>query len=206
MALAATRRVWPMKMFWKASWVPEAAVRTTRSIGPACPRARHLAPAPDPAREDVLDLRLAEGRDRVGRVGDDADRVAGDFVEDDSARVGGFGVARGHPERDAAARDIGDADVGAALEDHELDLALVLGCLTKAFASFVASGAIEVDPLIVIVAAEAEATAVSDRRGPAQRRGSNGGCGSFWSRSWCWFGSPFRASVESTPPPKVNAT
>src|SRR5262245_33476680 len=30
----ATLRVWPMKMFWKASWVPEAAVRTTRSIGP----------------------------------------------------------------------------------------------------------------------------------------------------------------------------
>src|SRR4029453_10260600 len=33
-ALAATLRVCPMKMFWKASWVPEAAVRTTRSIGP----------------------------------------------------------------------------------------------------------------------------------------------------------------------------
>ena len=81
-----------MKMFWNASCVPEAAVRTKRSIGP-----RAVAPADslqlcDPAGEDRLDLLLARGS-RAWLLGlrDDADRVAGDLVEDDAAGVAGFG-------------------------------------------------------------------------------------------------------------------
>ena len=164
-----------MKMFWKASWVPEAAVRTTRSIGPldrAPGTWLQLRTRPEKMSWTWVWLRVAIG---LAGLRDHADRVAGEFVEDDAARIGRFRVARGHPERHAAARDVGDADVGAALQDHELDFALCLGCLTKAFASLVASGAIEVEPLIVIVAAEAEADC-DQRHGEAtQRRRSRGG-------------------------------
>ena len=84
---ARSRRSWPMKMFWNASCVPEAGLRTIRSIGPDALRAGHLAPAADPAGEDRLDLVLGQVRDRVGRVGRDADAVARDAVEDEAARV-----------------------------------------------------------------------------------------------------------------------
>ena len=43
-----------------------------------------------------------------------------------------------------------------------LTLPLYFGCLTKALASFVASGATEVEPLIVIVAAEAAEAVASE--------------------------------------------
>ena len=110
-----------MKMFWKASWVPEAAVRTTRSIGPlALAPGTWLQLRTRPEKMSWIWVWLSDG-DRVRAVGDDADRVAGDFVEDDATGIGSFRVAGGHSEGDATAGDVGDADVGAALQDHELD-------------------------------------------------------------------------------------
>ena len=114
-ALASDADVEPMKIFWNASCVPEAAVRTTRSIVPRDRRAGDLAPVAHLAGEDRLDLRLREVGDRVRRVGDDADRVVGDLVEDEAARIARLRVARGVADRDAAGGDVGDADVRAAL-------------------------------------------------------------------------------------------
>ena len=59
------------------------------------------------------------------RVGDEADRVTGDLVEEDAVRVAGLRVARRVADRDAARGDVGDAHVGAALGELELHLARV---------------------------------------------------------------------------------
>ena len=86
-----------MKMFWNASWVPEAAVRTMRSIGAAVPSRRRprlqLRTRPEkmswtwPGRGSAIGFR--------GCVTTQT-RVAGDLVEDEAARIGRLGVAGGH--------------------------------------------------------------------------------------------------------------
>ena len=49
-----------MKIFWNASCVPEAAVRTNMSIGPPAVAPGTCAPVADAAGEDRLDLLLRE--------------------------------------------------------------------------------------------------------------------------------------------------
>ena len=92
------------------------------SIGPRGAGAGDLAPFAVLAGEDRLDLRFGEVGEGVGLVGDDADRVLGDRVEDEPGGIGGQRVARDVADRDAPGGDVVDADLGAALGDPEADL------------------------------------------------------------------------------------
>ena len=97
--------------------VDAAADRRAGHVAPVARLRRRRSTAPAPATGSGTLLAL---------VGDEADAVAGDLVEDESARVAGLRVARRVADRDAAARDVGDADVRAALKQLELDAVVAL--------------------------------------------------------------------------------
>src|SRR3954453_8420327 len=84
-------------------------------------RAWDVAPVTHLAREDRLDGVLVEVRRLVRRVGDDADGVLGDLVEEDAARIGGLRITRRVADRHAPCGDVGDPDVRATLREPELD-------------------------------------------------------------------------------------
>ena len=64
-----------MKIFWKASWVPEAAVRTMTSIVRSSGRARDRSPIADSPPKIAWTSLLARVRQACCRRGDDAERV-----------------------------------------------------------------------------------------------------------------------------------
>ena len=114
-----------MKILWKASYVPDAAVRPTRSIVPPLPFGTSLQLRTEPEKIPWI---CAEERLPTGLrvVRDEADRVARDLVEDEAGRVGRLRVARGVADRHAVVRDVADADVRAALQQLERDASVRL--------------------------------------------------------------------------------
>ncbi len=108
-----------MKIFWNASWVPEAAVRTTSRIGPetfAPGTWLHCRTRPEKICWTVVWERLPTGLALfVIR------QIASCAIGLNECRPGRrLRVARGVADRHPAVGDVGDADVRAALEEAEL--------------------------------------------------------------------------------------
>ncbi len=158
-----------MKMFWNASWVPEAAVRTTRSIGPEA-----LAPVtwlqlrmrPEKMSWICCWLRLAIGFEGLVTTQTASRAILLKTIPPGSA---GFGSREDMPRvtrpRETSVMPMSEPPCRIT----NLTLPLFCGWLTKALASLVASGATEVEPLRVIVAAGAVAAVASEAQRASAR-------------------------------------
>jgi hypothetical protein len=193
-----------MKMFWKASWVPEAAVRTTRSIGPLADAPGtwlQLRTRPEKMSWICVWLSVAIGLELFVTTQTASRAILLKTMPPGSAGLGSReDIPRVTRPRETSVMPMSEPPCRIT----NLTLPLYFGCLTKALASRVASGAIEVDPLIVIVAAEAGTALQSATwRRRARRLPPGGGIGSSIAPGT---GGLYTASVRAAGVPKVNAT